>query len=261
MVKDNSQKSTFISLFLHIGIIALLLVFSKPISILVPSRSNGMEVSLVAMPSQTIVPYEPKIKVNHPALIETQDRQAQINIKQENKRSTPKSNIHPTLPPKNSPAKKVKPPLHASDKTPAPTSTNTKTKIRKKQKVQVNDLLGDVMSNSTTAIRKGKALGGNPSGTSDSNNLIGNYADQVINAVRPFVIIPDDINPDAKAIVKVELDPDLSVNNVILLKSSGNPVYDQNVQNAIYRVKVFPPLPDGAKYIDFRILKLTFRPQ
>ena len=109
--------------------------------------------------------------------------------------------------------------------------------------MQVNDLLGDVLSENTTSVRKGKALGGNPNGTSDSNNLIGNYADQVINAVRPFVLIPDDVNPKAKAIVKVVLNPNLSV------------------QNAIMRLKVFPPLPDNANYVDFRILNLTFRPQ
>lgn len=118
-----------------------------------------------------------------------------------------------------------------------------------------------MLSENTTSVRKGKALGGNPNGTSDSNNLIGNYADQVINAVRPFVLIPDDVNPKAKAIVKVVLNPNLSVRSVSLTKSSGNAQYDQNVQNAIMRLKVFPPLPDNANYVDFRILNLTFRPQ
>lgn len=263
MVKEQTKKSTIISLSLHLGIIVLLLIFNKPISILVPSRSDGMEVSLVTMPNRTVTAYTPKIKVSQPEPIVAQDKPADINVKDNNKQPKPKPTPQVTTPPKPLPVKAVKPEKPVEDqKTEAPTPpVNTKAKPQKSQKVQVNDLLGDAMSNSTTAVRKGKALGGNPNGTSDSNNLIGNYADQVINAVRPFVIIPDDINPSAKAIVKVTLNPDLSVRQVSLLKSSGNPTYDQNIQDAINRVKVFPPLPDGAKYVDYRILKLTFRPQ
>ena len=83
----------------------------------------------------------------------------------------------------------------------------------------------------------------------------------MINAVRPFVQVPDDINPKAVATIKVELYPNLNVKSVKLIKSSGNAMYDQNVQTAIMRVKVFPALPDGANFVEYRILKLTFKPQ
>ena len=261
MVKENSKTGTIVSLSLHIGLIILLIIFNKPISILVPSRSDGMEVSLVSMPNHTVRAYEPKIKVAPITPIQTQDKPADINLK-ETAKPKPKPSVAPSVPPKAPPVKEQNTQKAADNTQNQPEAqTNNKEKVQKKQKVQVNDLLGDVLSNNTTAIRKGKALGGNPNGTSDSNNLIGNYADQVINAVRPFVLVPDDINPSAKAIVKVILNPDLSVRSVTLLKSSGNPAYDQNIQNAITRVKIFPPLPDGAKYVDYRTLKLTFRPQ
>ena len=256
MVRQPAKTSTIISLALHLGIIALLMVYSKPVTLLLPSRSDGIEVSLVSMPNQTIRHYSPPLKIIQAAHLKTLDSPADINIKQ-NAKAQPKP-VKPEPQPKVEPKIAKMLPPKDNTKTQAPNSSKSKAQ---NSKVQVNDLLGDVLSKNTTAVRKGKALGGNPNGTSDSNNLLGNYADQVINVVRPFVLIPEDINPNAKAVVKVELNPDLSVRKVSLLQSSGNDIYDQNIQTAILRVKVFPPLPDGAKYVDFRILKLIFRPQ
>lgn len=256
MAKDEkANNGTLFSLVLHIGIAVVLYFFSKPISILVPSRSDGMEVSLVSMPNQTITAYEPKIKAM-PSQVKTLATPAEINLKQNSvvAKPTPTPMAIPSAEP-------TKAPTDIKENNQAPALTNSKAQTKKKQKVQVNDLLGDMTSNNTTAIRKGKALGGNLSGTSDSDNLVANYADQVINAVRPFILVPDDISPNAKAVVKVILNPDLSVRQVTLLQSSSNPLYDENIQSAINRVKVFPPLPDGANYVDYRVLKLTFRPE
>lgn len=249
MAKQNNTKSTIISIALHLGIASMLIVFSKPVSVLIPSRSDGIEVSLVSMPAQTVQPYIPQVK-NIPAPIKTLNNAADVNLNQ------------PTTQPKPQPSQKpeVKPsPVAKQPPAPSPVPSTVHKPINKK--AQINDLLGDTISENTTSIRKGKALGGNPNGTSDTDNLIGNYADLVIGAVRPFVMIPDDVDPKAKAIVKVELYPNLNVKSVSLIRSSGNQAYDQNIQTAIMRVKVFPPLPDGAKFTDYRILKLTFRPQ
>lgn len=258
MVKHN-KTSNLISIGLHIAIIALLMIFSKPEQILIPSRSDGMEVSLVSMPEQEVVKtYTPQVKAE-PAPIKTLDTPADINIKQ---KTTPvaKPQEAPIAKPIIKPEVKPEPNKKQTEtKQPLPSESKTKKESTSK-KAQINDLLGDVLSDSNTSVRKGKALGGNPNGTSDSNNLIGNYADQVINAVRPFVVLPDNLNTSAKAIVKVELYPNLHVKSVTLIKSSGNPQYDQSVQNAITRVKIFPALPNGANFVDYRILKLTFRP-
>lgn len=254
MVKERNNKySTVISLGLHIGVVALVALFGKPISVLVPSRSDGIEVSLVSMPQPTEVEtYKPVVKAV-PAPLKVMDTPADVNIKQDKPQPKPQ----PTQKPEVKPVPPVK-----QLPTPAPSPVPTKAPVKPiNKKAQINDLLGDTISENTASIRKGKALGGNPNGTSDSNNLVSNYADQVINAVRPFVVIPDGTDNKAKAIVKVELYPNLNVKSVTLVKSSGNPMYDQSIQSAIMRVKVFPPLPDGANFVDYRILRLTFRPQ
>lgn len=258
MVKHN-KTSNIVSIGLHIAIIALLMIFSKPDHILIPSRSDGIEVSLVSMPEQEVVKtYIPQVKAD-PAPIKTLDTPADINIKQKTT-ATVKPQENPITKPIVKPEVKPDPNKKQTEtKQPLPSESKTKKESTNK-KAQINDLLGDVLSDNSASVRKGKALGGNPNGTSDTNNLVGNYADQVINAVRPFVIIPDDLNSGAKAIVKVELYPNLQVKSATLIKSSGNAQYDKNIQNAIMRVKIFPALPDGANFVEYRILKLTFRP-
>lgn len=251
MVRQNNRNNTLISIGLHIVIIILLMVFSKPITVLIPSRSDGMEVSLVSIPDQQQVStYTPKI-VAAPEPIKTLDTPADVNLEQKHQPKPMATEVKPEVKPTPKPTP-----------VPTPVSTPVPKQIQKpiNKKAQINDLLGDTVSDNHNSIRKGKALGGNPNGTSDSNNLIGNYADQVINAVRPFVIIPENIDPKAKAIVKVELYPNLKVKSVTLIKSSGNSQYDQYVQDAVNRTRIFPPLPDGANFVDYRILKLTFRP-
>ena len=182
MAKPQINKSTLISLAIHIAIGVALMIFSSTDNILVPSRSDGVEVSLVSMPNQTVEPYTPPVKAQAEP-IKTLDTPADINVK-------------PTTAPAPIPKPKAERPKPIEKPTP-----------------------------------------------------------------RPFVQVPDDINPKAVATIKVELYPNLNVKSVKLIKSSGNAMYDQNVQTAIMRVKVFPALPDGANFVDYRILKLTFKPQ
>lgn len=256
MAKPQINKSTVVSLMLHLFVGIALLIFSNTTNVLVPSRSDGVEVSLVSMPNQIVEPYTPPVKIQV-APIKVMDTPADINVKQNNKPvPAPKPKVETPKPI----AKPISTPTPAPvQATPQPAKVQTKVKPINK-KAQINDLLGDSISTNSASIRKGKALGGNPNGTSDSNNLIGNYADQVINAVRPFVQVPDDIDSKAAAIVRVELYPNMNVKSAKLIKSSGNTLYDQNVQSAVIRLKVFPALPDGAKFVDYRILKLTFKP-
>ncbi|MEN9947165.1 MAG: hypothetical protein RLZZ293_1551 [Pseudomonadota bacterium] len=257
----DNKKTNLLSIVLHCAVIVALFIFNKPISILEPSRSDGIEVSLVSMPPVVVNHSQAKAIKAEPNPIKTLEQEADINLKDKKKQLTP-----PPKPEQETKAvDKPKPPAPVKPVEPQPALPEPKAKPVEKtkpvlKKSQVNDLLGDALSDNTTSIRKGKALGGNPNGTSDSNNLVGNYADSVINAVRPFVLIPDDLNAKAKAVVKVILNPNLSVRSVTLTKSSGNPQYDQNIQDAIWKLRVFPPLPDGANFVDYRVLNLTFRP-
>ena len=94
MVKERNNKySTVISLGLHIGVVALVALFGKPISVLVPSRSDGIEVSLVSMPQPTEVEtYKPVVKAV-PAPLKVMDTPADVNIKQDKPQPKPNDDV------------------------------------------------------------------------------------------------------------------------------------------------------------------------
>lgn len=245
MFNERLQKNTLISLVLHILILCILLGLGSSMHVLVPSRSDGLEVMLVN--SADIAPVETKLTPDSNAnQIRTLDTSAEVNLKQDKK-------IQQSV-------KVVQPKTEQKVETPKPAVAKPKSK--KTTNAQLDDLLGQIASTKTKGHSRGAAAGGNINGTSDTKNMLNNYADLVIARVRPFVVIPDGMDSSSgSAVVEVTLLPNMQVYAVSLIKSSGNNEYDNNVQQAINKVQVFPPLPDGASFADFRKLRLTFRPE
>lgn len=243
MSKEN-KNSTIASLILHLVLIIGLISF-KSAHIMVPSRSDGIEVNLIS--SDEVAPNSPAItKLKTATQVKALDKPADVNLKQDNaqiNKPQPSKVLQPDK------AKKVN------------VNTLQQKPGKKKQNQQINDLLNDVVpATQTTGKGKSQAAKG-ANGSSDTDNMVHNYADLVIERVRPFVIIPDNLDENVKAVVEVTLLPSMEVYDIKLVKSSGNPDYDNNVQQAIDRVRIFPPLPDGAQFADYRVLRLTFRPQ
>lgn len=129
-----------------------------------------------------------------------------------------------------------------------------------------NDLLADLNSSNTThpanaRITQAGAANGVAGGVANgSSQARDNYAAKVQAKIRPLVQVPPDIKGNPKAVVMVQLLPTLEVRAVRLIQSSGNPAYDQAVQRAVWDAKTFPSLPAGARFADFRQLRLEFRP-
>jgi len=252
MAKNENTKytkSNVISLLLHIVIIWAALSL-KSAHILTPSRSDGMEVNLIssseiAQPQIAPAP-TPSVKpvVNDVATV---NNNADIKLKQPEKR--PAAAVVEKPIPKVIPVQpKLKPePQKIQDK--------------KTNKAIANALLSQLGTPTHTGTSRGKATGGTKTGTSNSNVLIHNYADLVIERVRPYVDVPEGIDPNTTVIVKVTLLPNMKVYKVELSQASANAFYNNSVQDAIKKVGVFPPLPDGAQFVDFRVLYLTFRPE
>ena len=240
------KKSTVASISLHIIIITLLFVLQQTSNILIPSRSDGMEVSLVS--PEDLHP-SPRI-ITKPSVIEpinVQTTPAEINV--------PKQETKPIITPKPEEAKPL--PVTPVEKIPAkPVTKPVKIPTAKDQ---LSDMISDITP--TANKHSGTATGGTSRGTANSNSLVGDYADLVVRTVRPFIVLPNNVNKNATAIVKVTLLPNMQVYQIKLEKSSGNDEYDTNVQQAVKNVRVFPPLPDGAKFNDYRVLRLVFQPE
>ena len=234
MDKKN-KRGLWISLLFHILLLAIILNL-KNADILVPSRSDGMEVQLISQMPQ-VVQREAPIKPSMDIVQNNND--ALVKLKQEDIKPIPKIAPKIQTPPKVDPS-------------PPPT---TKPVINS----DVDDLLNGLAPSKGKS--KGVATGGTNLGTSDSSNLTANYADLVIARIRPYILMPDNLDTNIKVVIEVTLLPNMQIYKVKLLHSSGNSLYDDAVQQAINRVQVFPPIPDGAKFNDFRKLKLTFKPQ
>ena len=205
MIKGKSYRyrlnrnSTTLSILLHVLLIIAIIGF-KSTHILVPSRSNGIEVSLIS--SDEISPTSTRPTETKPILepVKTIDTEADINLKQENQHKQ-KSDANKIIQPK-------------AETTPAHHQTVQQkpqhNKIKTKSNAQINDLLSEITANQSTGKgRTHKAMGAH--GSSNTNNLISNYADLVIERVRPFVVIPDNLGNNANAIVEVTLLPNMEV--------------------------------------------------
>ena len=87
------------------------------------------------------------------------------------------------------------------------------------------------------------------------------YVNRIRAAVRQRWILPPDLQGNPQCIFKVVQLPTGEVieGRLQLLKSSGNPAYDEAVRRAILAASPLPPPPAGVPF--YRELELTFRPK
>lgn len=129
-----------------------------------------------------------------------------------------------------------------------------------------DDLLAELDLPPGPGTNKSKSQTGSPQGVAggSANGVAGvslQYAQQVSNRVRPYVILPPDIKGNPEVVLQIEILPSLEVRTVRLQKSSGNAAYDQAVQDAVREMRRFPPLPKGAAFTDYRRITMSFRPK
>lgn len=84
------------------------------------------------------------------------------------------------------------------------------------------------------------------------------YAARVSAAVRPKIVFTENIASNAPALVEVRCAPDGSIVGRKLLKSSGNPAWDEAVLKAIDKTERLPRDTDGRV---FPLLEINFRPK
>jgi len=90
-------------------------------------------------------------------------------------------------------------------------------------------------------------------------SALGEYIARIQSKVRGNWILPQELQGNPEAIFLVTQLPTGEVLLIKLLKSSGNPAYDQAVERAILKSSPLP-LPSDRSLFD-RELKLTFRPR
>jgi len=87
------------------------------------------------------------------------------------------------------------------------------------------------------------------------------YTDLIRNKISSKIIMPPDVPENAEAIFMVTMLPDGSVmDNVKLVKSSGNAAYDSAAERAIYKAQPLPLPQDKDIARMFRELRLSVKP-
>ncbi len=90
--------------------------------------------------------------------------------------------------------------------------------------------------------------------------------DQYIARIRSDIsqhwLLPPSVRAGITCEIRVQLIPSGEVITVQVVKSSGDPVFDRSVVNAVKRASPLPvPSPDSGIFDTFRSLKLSFRPE
>jgi colicin import membrane protein len=91
------------------------------------------------------------------------------------------------------------------------------------------------------------------------NNALNQYRDAITRKVRQNWILPQDLQGNPQCVFKVIQLPTGEVIDARLVKSSGNPAYDEAVHRAILKSSPLP-LPASREHF-YRELELTFRPR
>ena len=115
------------------------------------------------------------------------------------------------------------------------------------------------------ALRRMNALAGSSSGSGGSSGQAdrdagpsGSFAARVKARVKPNIVFTDDINGNPVADVQVQTTPDGQLISARLVKSSGNPAWDQAVVRAVEKTGSMPRDVDGRVHTQFII---GFRPK
>jgi TonB family protein len=239
----NKAFSYTLSLLIHVTLF-LIFIFYKNAKFILPSQSDGVTVNVIS-------PQEIKRDIVIKNIVLQNNSKVEPILDAEVKLKSDKLVI-----------KKI---LNNKDKVESKKSNVVSVVKEHKQKIVANDKkeynqkIADDLLSDLNGKSIAKNIGGNRLGSGDNKVKINNYADQVINLVRPHVIIPDGVDIKLITMVKVILLPNMNVYNIKIVKSSGNLIYDNNVINAINIVKKFPNIPEGDNWLDYRVLNLTFK--
>ncbi len=93
-----------------------------------------------------------------------------------------------------------------------------------------------------------------------NGRVISEYEGKIKGKIRRNIVMPPDVQDNAKAEFRVTLLPGGTVLDVKLTKSSGNAAYDSAVERAILKSQPLPLPPDAALFQKFRDLDLGFKP-
>ncbi len=91
--------------------------------------------------------------------------------------------------------------------------------------------------------------------------IVDKYKALILGAIGRQWILPDQVDSQLSSRFKIRLAPNGHVLDVLLTRSSGDPILDRSAQAAIYKASPLPVPEDPAAFNLFREITLTVRPE
>ena len=130
----------------------------------------------------------------------------------------------------------------------------------KLKQLLVQQTQAGIRAESEHALAGARALVAAGQRASQQQRLLDEYSNRIRAKIRSRIILPDGLQGNPEAIFDVTVLPTGEVVGVALRHPSGQPVYDQAVERAIYKASPLPLPPDPQLAAQFRDLNLHFSP-
>ncbi len=132
-------------------------------------------------------------------------------------------------------------------------SHSSKVSLKSLQMVQKN--VKQLLEQEMTTLNKASINAARNAATTDK------YRHLILQSIAQQWIIPPEMNKHLETKLAVHLAPGGMVLEVLIVKSSGNPVLDRSAQTAVYKASPLPVPKNGGLFNNFRQINLTVRPE
>jgi colicin import membrane protein len=129
----------------------------------------------------------------------------------------------------------------------------SKVSLKSLQMVQKN--IKQLLEQEMTTLNKASINAARNAATTDK------YRHLILQSIAQQWIIPPELNKHLETKLAVRLAPGGMVLEVLIVKSSGNPVLDRSAQTAVYKASPLPVPKNSGLFNNFRQINLTVRPE
>jgi colicin import membrane protein len=247
---DHGMGPSFVlSALVHI-VLAAILILGVRWQVRAP---DTVTVDLVAAPPMPVEPPKPVVEPPKPVPPPKVEPEAKPVPKVEKPQiavpDKPKPKPKPEVKPKPKPEAKPKPDPNFQKQLQEQVAQEQRQLDQQRQERELRELLGRKQAEEARVAAAALA------------RALDQYISSIQRKVKGGWILPPDLQGNPEAIFLVVQLPtgEIVTERLKLLKSSGNPAYDQAVERAILKASPLPLPPPGVPFS--RELKLTFRPQ
>ncbi|MGB9087314.1 MAG: cell envelope integrity protein TolA [Candidatus Aquirickettsiella gammari] len=272
VAKENYRTSLLLATLFHVGLFLalffslrhttkLLFLASRPLQVIHATAIDVNSFSQITTPpteQEKIKPSPASAQVSKPVLITKSPVVLPVKANGFAKLLTHKVYPIKTVPQKPPLVKKI---VSSKNKVTQPAKKLLKkekihpTKVSAKSLQIVQKNVKQLLEQEMTTLNKASINAARNAATTDK------YRHLILQSIAQQWIIPPELNKHLETKLAVHLAPGGMVLEVLIVKSSGNPVLDRSAQTAVYKASPLPVPKNSGLFNNFRQINLTVRPE